>query len=150
MRKLLAAGLALSVLAGGATAASAQNYGRQDYREDRREARQDAREDRRDYRQDRREYRQEARQDARRYRRAERRYQAGRYTAPRGYAYRQWSYGQRLPAGYYDGRYQIRDYGRYGLYAPPRGYVWTRVGDDAILTAVAGGVIGAVVASLFY
>lgn len=150
MRKLLIAGLALSVLGGSAAGASAQNYDRQDRREDRQEARQDRRDYQREARQDRRDYRREARQDERRYRRAERRFRAGAYRAPRGYAYRQWAYGQRLPSTYYSRQYVISDYGRYGLYAPPRGYVWTRVGDDAILTAVAGGVIGAVVASLFY
>jgi len=146
MRKFLVAGLALSVLAGGATTASAQNYDRQD----RREYRQDLREDRRDYRRELRQERREARQDYRRWQRAERRYRAGAYVAPRGYAYRNWAYGQRLPQSYYGQRYVIRDYNQYGLYAPPRGYVWTRVGNDAILTAVAGGLIGAVVSSLFY
>lgn len=42
----------------------------------------------------------------------------------------------------------IRDYNRYGLYAPPRGYYWARDYDrgDAILASVAtGAIIGLVV-----
>lgn len=37
----------------------------------------------------------------------------------------------------------IRDYDRYGLYNPPRGYHWVRDrhGDDAILASVATGAI---------
>lgn len=164
MKKLVIAGLALSLL-GGTAVQAATDHDRRDRdryerRDDRRDERRDDRYDRRDDRGDVREERREMR-DARRdyreerrdYRRAVRRYHAGAYHAPRGYHnYRnhQWRQGQRLPQGYYGSRYVIRDYDRYGLYAPPRGYQWNRVGDDAILVAVAGGVIGAVVASLFF
>ena len=53
--------------------------------------------------------------------------------------------------GYYHPHGQtvyIRDYHRYGLYAPPRGYYWARDYDrgDAILASVAtGAIIGLVV-----
>jgi Ni/Co efflux regulator RcnB len=53
--------------------------------------------------------------------------------------------------GYYQPHGQtvyIRDYNRYGLYAPPRGYYWARDYDrgDAILASVAtGAIIGLVV-----
>jgi Ni/Co efflux regulator RcnB len=53
--------------------------------------------------------------------------------------------------GYYHPHGQtvyIRDYNRYGLYAPPRGYYWARDYDrgDAILASVAtGAIIGLVV-----
>lgn len=135
MKKLLVAGLALSMLSGTAVSAYAQpGYARQEMREQRqdlREARQNLREERQDFR------------------RAQRRYNAGRYVAPRGFAARQWRRGDRLPAAWYGQRYKISNYRAYGLYAPPRGYQWTRVGNDAVLTAVTTGIIAAAVASLF-
>ena len=158
MKKLLIAGLALSTMAGAALPAAAADRRdgrdryeqRQDRREDRREYRQDRREDRREFRQEAREDRREFRQDQRRWQQAQRRYRAGAYYAPRGYTVRSWSYGQQMPNAYYGDRYVIRDYDSYGLYAPPRGYQWARSGNDAVLVAVAGGVIGAVIAGLFF
>lgn len=140
MKKILVAGLALSILGGSAVSAAAQpGYG---YRQ---EQRREMREERREMR----EARQELREERREFRQAQRRYRAGRYVAPRGYAYRSFRYGDRLPSGYYTSRYRIADYNRYGLYAPPRGYQWTRVGNDAILTAVATGVVAGAIYSLF-
>ena len=151
----LAATLAMSSL-GAASAAEAQSRGayeqRQDRREDRREDRQDRREDRRERRQEAREDRREARQDQRAYARwqqAQRRYNAGRYYAPRGYQVRQWAYGQRMPSYYRTSQYIVSDYGRYGLRQPPRGYQYVRSGNDVVLTAVATGLITAVIAGLF-
>lgn len=48
--------------------------------------------------------------------------------------------------GYYSYRPNtiiIRDYGRYGLYAPPHGHHWVRdpYSDDAVLASVATGAI---------
>ena len=124
---------------------------REDRRDDRRDDRSDRRDDRREWRQDNRDDRREYRQDVRaydRYQRSERRYNAGRYSPPRGYQVRQWSYGQRLPS-YYSQGYVVNDYNRYGLRAPPRGYHYVRSGSDVVLAAVAGGLITAVIAGLF-
>jgi len=143
----LAAVLASSSL-GLATAASAQSREYRQDRDDRRDDRQDRREDRRDNRDDRRDYRQDQREYSR-WQRAERRYDAGRYQRPRGYVARQWGYGQRLPANYRTRAYVVNDYGRYGLRAPPRGYQYTRVNNDVVLTAVATGLITAVIVGLF-
>ena len=169
MKKFLTAAVALSVLAGSAGIAEAQQYrgdrdryerrddrdrreDRQERREDRREERrEDRREDRRDDRQDRREDRREAREERREdrwERRAERRYYAGRYQAPRGYYQRQWRRGDRVPAHWRTRGYVV-DHRRYGLSAPPRGYQYTRVGDDVVLTAIATGVIASVLFGLF-
>ena len=159
MKKILTVTLA-AVLAsssmGIATAASAQSreyrQDRNDRRDDRRDDRQDRREDRREDRADRRDDRRDYRQDQRAYARwqqAERRYNAGRYQRPRGYVDRQWSYGQRLPANYRTRGYVVNDYSRYGLRAPPRGYQYTRVNNDVVLTAVATGLITAVIVGLF-
>lgn len=84
-----------------------------------------------------------------RYQQAPRRFTASRYTPPRGYQARSWSYGQRLPAQYRARSYVVADYGRYGLRAPPRGYEYVRTGNDVVLTAVATGLITAVIAGLF-
>lgn len=162
MKKIITASLAALIAAGSmatASAADAQSRydrgdrqeQRQDRREDRRDDRRDNRDDRREWRQDRRDDRQDYRQQARayeRWQRAERRYNAGRYYAPRGYQVRTWSYGQRLPSHYANG-YVINDYNRYGLRAPPRGYHYVRSGNDVVLAAVAGGLITAVIAGLF-
>jgi Ni/Co efflux regulator RcnB len=57
----------------------------------------------------------------------------GNYNAPQGYQYRHWGYGDRLPRGYYARNYWITDFLTFGLFAPPDGLVWVRVGDDALL-----------------
>ena len=153
MKKILTATLAAVMAAstlGAAGAASAQsrNDHRYEQRHDRREAREDRREFRREMRQDRREFRQDQRQYAR-WQQAQRRYNAPRYVAPRGYAVRSWSYGQRMPAYYRTNAYVVNDYGRYGLRTPPRGYQYVRSGNDVVLAAVAGGLVTAVIAGLF-
>lgn len=84
-----------------------------------------------------------------RYQQAPRRFSATRYTPPRGYQARSWAYGQRLPSQYRARTYVVSDYGRYGLRAPPRGYEYVRTGNDVVLTAVATGLITAVIAGLF-
>lgn len=168
MRKTLTMAMALVTMAGTigtAGVASAQSRGgvqigvyasggdRGD-RWDRDERRGDRwdRDDRRGDRYDRREDRREDRAERRRYerwQRAQRRYSAGRYYAPRGYQTRSWGYGQRMPYQYRTSQYVIRDYNRYGLYAPPSGYQYVRSGNDVVLAAVATGLITAVIAGLF-
>jgi Ni/Co efflux regulator RcnB len=132
-KKLLISAVALSLLAGGATAASAAPR-------DVREARQDVREARQDVRQ--------AKQELRSERRAAKRYRAARYVPPRGYQVRRFHRGQSLPAAYRNRAYYV-DYRAYGLRAPPRGYEYRRVGNDVVLTAIASGIITAVVLDLF-
>lgn len=153
MKKVLTAAIAAVIAAsslGAASAASAQSRGhnaqverdyRHDARNDRRDDRRDARNDRRDFRQDQRSYS--------RWQQSQRRYNAGRYQAPRGYQVRSWSYGQTMPTYYRTSNYVVNDYGRYGLRAPPRGYQYVRSGNDVVLAAVAGGLITAVIAGLF-
>ena len=162
MKKILtaaiAATLAMSSL-GVASAAEAQSRGNYEQRQDRRDDRRDDRADRREDRQDRREWRQDQREDRRelrqdqrayaRWQQSQRRYNAGRYYAPRGYQVRTWSYGQRMPSYYRSNQYVVNDYQRYGLRAPPRGYHYVRSGNDVVLAAIAGGLITAVIAGLF-
>lgn len=77
------------------------------------------------------------------------RYRASAYHAPRGYYRHSWRAGERLPYGYRATRYVVHDYRHYHLYAPPRGHSWVRVDRDVVLTAVATGVVAAVVYDLF-
>ena len=162
MKKIIAATLALSVFA-TAGVANAQTYrgqdsryeqsrgdrdGRYDRSYDRSESRYDQR-DRYDNRSDSRyDNRSGSHYDNRYEQRASRRYSAGRYYAPRGYQTRQWRRGDRMPVAYRGNGYVV-DHRRYGLNAPPRGYHYVRSGNDAVLAAVATGVIASVIVSLF-
>lgn len=155
MKKILTAAMAATLAMGSlgvASAAEAQSRGHYEQRQDRRDDRRDDRNDRREWRQndrdDRREFRQEQRAYAR-WQQSQRRYNAGRYYAPRGYQQRDWSYGQRMPSYYRSNQYIVSDYSRYGLRAPPRGYHYVRSGNDVVLAAIAGGLITAVIAGLF-
>ena len=69
--------------------------------------------------------------------------------APR---YRSWARGQRFDSRYARNYQVVNNWQQYRgrrLYAPPRGYHWVRSGNDAVLVAVAGGLIGAVLAGAF-
>ena len=84
-----------------------------------------------------------------RWQQSQRRYTTTRYTPPRGQQARTWSYGQRLPSQYRSRAYVVSNYASYGLRAPPRGQEYVRTGNDVVLTAVATGLITAVIAGLF-
>ena len=191
MKTLFAAAVAMSMLAGTATTAYADNdrarggyershddHGKnRDHGKDRRDYRSHDRDDRKDWNHrgndhrdwdrrdhDRRDWnRQDYRRDHDRYDRRDayrsgywngradqRRYDRGRYIAPRGYYVRSWRHGDRLPRSYCDSRYVVSDYGRYHLHAPPHGHHWVRVNDDVVLAAVASGLVVSVVNGLFY
>jgi Ni/Co efflux regulator RcnB len=49
--------------------------------------------------------------------------------------------GDQLPVAYYGRPYVIDDYRGCGLYAPPRGYRWVRVDGNAVLAAIATGIV---------
>lgn len=70
------------------------------------------------------------------------------WKAPRGYHQQKWQRGQRLPVEYR--KVVVRDYRSAHLNAPPRGYEYVRVGNDVVLTAIATGVISAVIANAFF
>ena len=73
--------------------------------------------------------------------RAPARYGYGAYYRPHGYYSHRWSRGERLPVAFYARPYVIDDYYGYDLYGPPRGYHWVRVDGDAVLAAVATGIV---------
>ncbi|WP_288410323.1 RcnB family protein [uncultured Sphingomonas sp.] len=61
--------------------------------------------------------------------------------------YANWQRGQRFDRNRAPNYRQI-DYHAYrqrGVYAPPRGYQWVQSGNDAVLIAIASGLIGAVI-----
>lgn len=67
-------------------------------------------------------------------------------------AYRNWRRGQRFNYRYARNYRVVNNWQAYRgrrLYAPPRGYHWVRSGNDAVLVAVTGGLIGAVLAGAF-
>jgi Ni/Co efflux regulator RcnB len=126
MKRLIITTLAATLLAGTAlsgTASAAGQYRGDDHRYDQRhdDRRDDRRGDHRDSRYDRHDDRRDHRD------------------------HRRWERGQRLDARYRDNRYYVRDYHRYGLRAPPRGYRWQRVDDSYVLAAVATGLIASVI-----
>ena len=59
--------------------------------------------------------------------------------------YRTWQRGQRFDSRYASNYRVINDYRGYGLQAPPYGYQWRQSGNDAVLVALASGLIGAVI-----
>ena len=66
--------------------------------------------------------------------------------------FRRWNKGQRFDRRQAQNYTEIRDWRSYRgrrLYAPPRGYHWVRSGNDAVLVAVTGELIGAVLAGAF-
>ena len=134
MRKFLTAAVALSVLA-SAGVASAQPY-RGDDRRDHAERHYDKRMDKAERKYD------------RDVRKAARKYRAAAYQRPSGYTYRHWNRGDRLPPAYRADRYRV-DYRHYGLRAPPRGYYYTRVDNDVVLTAAATGLVASVIVGMF-
>lgn len=174
MRKLLLAGLAGLVLAGPVTADERPGYraDRQEFREDKREFRDARREfqgERRELQGERQDYRRDARNDYRGDRYRDDGYRDGRrdwgrrdyhwggaryrgpvYVHPRGYGYRPWNIGYRLPSAYYSDRYWIGDPGYYRLPPAYRGTRWVRVGTDALLISVYNGMIVQAVRGLYW
>jgi Ni/Co efflux regulator RcnB len=139
MKKFLTAAVALSIVASAGVAAAQPGPQRPDQHQ------QQGHDDRHDN------DRHDQRGDNNSYERhATKRYKApSRYQPPRGYqASHQWRHGEKLPASYRNKAYVV-DYRHYGLSAPPRGYQYVRVNNDVVLTAVATGVISAVIYQLF-
>jgi len=63
---------------------------------------------------------------------------------------RHWARGQRFDYRYAPNYRVVTNYRSYHrLYTPPRGYHWVRSGNDAVLVAITGGLIGAVIAGAF-
>jgi len=79
------------------------------------------------------------------------RYHLGAFYWPRGYGARLWFIGEWLPSAFfYNDSYYLYSYWSYGLYAPPFGCRWIRVGDDALLVDEYSGEILDVIYNLFW
>ncbi|MGI8841955.1 MAG: RcnB family protein [Caulobacteraceae bacterium] len=82
---------------------------------------------------------------------APRRYRIARpWIAPRGYAYRRYGLGQRVPTALLAASFFLPNFGLYGLQAPPYGYVWVRDGSDAVLVDRRTGEVIQAQYGLFY
>ena len=78
------------------------------------------------------------------------RYRAGPYLWPRGFGVHLWLVGEWLPTAFYlDNQYQL-DYWRFGLYEPPLGCRWVRVGNDALLVDDFNGEVLDAIYDLFW
>jgi Ni/Co efflux regulator RcnB len=60
---------------------------------------------------------------------------------------KRWVKGHRMSAAERRRMAEVRDYRRYRLSAPPRGYHWVRVDNDFLLVGIASGVISSFLAA---
>lgn len=82
--------------------------------------------------------------------RAPRRFRAPRWIAPRGFTYRRFVLGERVPTALLAATYFLTGYAMYGLDTPPPGYVWVRDGTDAVLVNRYTGEVVQVQYDVFY
>jgi Ni/Co efflux regulator RcnB len=78
------------------------------------------------------------------------RFDSGYYRRPPGYYRHEWRRGERLPIDYRGPAYLIPNIVVYHLRPPPPGYCWVRVDNNAVLAAVATGVVVDVAYNLFH
>lgn len=74
----------------------------------------------------------------------------GSWRSQPGFYDRHWGYGDLLPFGWFARPYWIDDYWFYDLPIAPIGYVWVRVGPDALLVDLYTGRVVEVVYGLFW
>lgn len=78
------------------------------------------------------------------------RFDSGEYRRPHGYYVREWHRGDRLPIDFRAPVYVVPDVAIYHLPPPPPGYYWVRVDNNAVLAAIATGVVLDVAVNLFH
>lgn len=135
MKRLIIGSAVMFAIAGAAHADDPWKEQRE-YEKDRREAIREAEKDRREAE---REYLKDRREAAREYEKDRR-----EALKERAKAEREWARGEYLPREYLADRYYVRDYGRYDLAPPPRGYTWVRPDprdERYYLVQIATGVI---------
>ena len=82
---------------------------------------------------------------------APRRYRAARaWVAPRGFTYRRFGLGERIPTALLAASFFLTGFSAYGLESPPSGYVWVRDNTDAVLVDRSTGEVIQVQNGLFY
>ena len=72
------------------------------------------------------------------------------WVAPRGFVFRHFRLGERIPTVLLATDYFLMDYALYGLPPAPYGYVWVRVGADAVLVDRYTGQVVQVAYDIFY
>ena len=72
------------------------------------------------------------------------------YAYPRGWHYRRWAIGLRLPAILFAPSYYYSDWSALGLEPPLPGYAWVRFGPDLLLVNLRTGEVEDVVYGVFY
>jgi len=82
--------------------------------------------------------------------RAPHRFHIRAWNAPRGFAYRRFGIGERIPAVLLVADFFLTDYAAYGLEYPGDEYVWVRDGDDAVLVDRYTGEVIEVEYGVFY
>ncbi len=78
------------------------------------------------------------------------RYRGPAFIHPRGYGYRNWGVGYRLPPAYFSGRYFIGNPGYYRLPPAYYGTRWIRVGPDALLIRIGDGIVLRAVRGIYW
>jgi len=78
------------------------------------------------------------------------RFHVREYRRPPHFFFRTWGFGDILPPAWYGPEYVLVDWWDYDLPAPPYGYEWVRVGDDALLIDGYSGRVEQVVRELFW
>lgn len=159
MRNLILGLMAATMLAGPVMADDRRDR-RDDRRDDRREWRGDRRDDRRDFRNDRRDDRRDFKRDVRNdrrdwyqdrrywrpvgrddYRWAGPRHRGPAYAFPRGYGYRPFAVGYRVPPAFVGRPYWVDNPRFYRLPPAYRGTRWVRYGPDALLIQIGNGIV---------
>ena len=72
------------------------------------------------------------------------------YRRPPHFFFHIWTFGEILPPAWYGPEWIITDWWNFDLPAPPPGYDWVRVGDDALLIDEYSGRVVQVVRYLFW
>lgn len=72
------------------------------------------------------------------------------FVYPRGYHYRRWYVGSRLPALFLTAQFFYDNVAPLGLEIPPPGYRWVRYGPDLLLVNVRTGSVEQVAYGAFY
>ena len=78
------------------------------------------------------------------------RFDSGDYWRPHGYYVHHWHRGERLPIEFRAPVYVVPDVAVYHLPPPPPGYYWVRVDNNAVLAAVATGIVVDIAYNLFH
>jgi len=82
--------------------------------------------------------------------RAPHRFHMRAWVGPRGFSYRRFGIGERIPAALLVADFFIADYAAYDLEYPGDAYVWVRDGDDAVLVDRYTGEVIEVEYDVFY